>query len=102
MSAKNMNYLLNHYKSSYGINEKDEELCKLIERDHGMGLYYIFKRICETANNSFVVTYEKWFDVEIDLEQSEQLLKDMTTKLMTQNIGTRQVETKKKTLIYVK
>ena len=75
--------------------EKDEELRKLIERDHGMRLYYIFKRICEIAVNSFVVTYEKWFDVEIDLEQNEQLVKDMTTSLMMQKIGTRQVETKK-------
>ena len=62
--------------------EKDEELRKLIERDHGMRLYYIFKRICEIAVNSFVVKYEKWFDVEIDLEQNEQLVKDMTTSLM--------------------
>ena len=75
--------------------EKDEELRKLIERDHGMRLYYIFKRICEIAVNSFVVTYEKWFDVEIDLEQTEQLVKDMTTSLMMQKIGTRRVETKK-------
>ena len=60
MSTKNIKYLLNHYKLSYGINEKDEELSKLIERDHGMRLYYIFKRICEIAINSFVVTYEKW------------------------------------------
>ena len=75
--------------------EKDEELRKLIERDHGMRLYYIFKRICEIAVNSFVVTYEKWFDVEIDLEQNEQLVKDMTTSLMMQKIGTRRMETKK-------
>ena len=38
MSTKKINYLLNHYKSSYGINEKDEELRKLRERDHGMRL----------------------------------------------------------------
>ena len=61
-----------------------------------MSLYYIFKRICEITTNSFVVTYEKWFDAEIDLEQNGQLVKDMTTKLMTQNIGTRRVETKKR------
>ena len=89
MSTKKINYLLNHYKSSYGINEKDEELRKLIERDHGIRLYYVFKRICEIEVNSFVVTYEKWFAVEIDLEQNEQLVKDMTTSLMMQKIGTR-------------
>ena len=61
-----------------------------------MSLYYIFKRIYEITIKSFVVTYEKWFDAEIDLEQNEQLVKDMTTNLMTQNIGTRRVETKKR------
>ena len=96
MSTKNINYLLNHYRSSYGINEKDEELRKLIERDHGMRLYYIFKRICEIVINSFVVIYKKWFDVETDLEQNEQLVKDITTNLMMQKIGTRRVKTKKR------
>ena len=96
MSTKNINYLLNHSKSSHEINEKDEELCKLIERDHGMRLYYIFKRIGEIAINSFAVTYERWLGVEIDLEQNEQLVKGMTTNLMTQKIRTRRVETKKK------
>ena len=102
MSTKNINYLLNHSKSSHEINKKDEELCKLIERDHGMRLYYIFKRICEIAINSFVVTYERWFGVEIDLEQNEQLVKGMTTNLMMQKIGIRRVETKKKTWVYIK
>ena len=36
------------------------------------------------------------FGVEIDLEQNEQLVKGKTTNLMTQKIGTRRVETKKK------
>ena len=52
-----------------------------------MRLYHIFKRICEIAINSF--TYEKRLDLEIDLEQNEQLVKDMATNLMTQKIGTR-------------
>ena len=90
MSTKSINYLLNHYKSSYGINEKDEELRKLIETYHGMRLYHIFKRICEIANS---FTYEKRLDLEIDLEQNEQLVKDMATNLMTQKIGTRWIET---------
>ena len=42
------------------------------------------------------------FGVEIDLEQNEQLVKGKTTNLMTQKIGTRRVETKKKTWVYVK
>ena len=79
MPTKNVNYLLNDYKSSYGINEKDEELRKLIERDHGMKQYFIFKRICEIAVNSFAVSHAKWFDVEIDTEQNEKLIVDITT-----------------------
>ena len=51
-----------------------------------MRLYHIFKRICEIANS---FTYEKRLDLEIDLEQNEQLVKDMATNLMTQKIGTR-------------
>ena len=42
---KNVHGLLNHCKLSYGIDEKDEELRKLIERDHGMRQCFIFKRI---------------------------------------------------------
>ena len=94
MSTNNINYLLNHYKSSNGINEKDEELCKLIERDHGMRHYFIFKRICKIAVNSFVVSHAKWFDVEIDTEQNEKLIIDITTNLITQVRGSREVETK--------
>ena len=50
------------------MNEKDESLNLLIERDHGKKDYYIYKGICELAVNSFVVMSEKWFDVEIDAE----------------------------------
>ena len=69
MSTKNVNYLLNHYNSSYGIDEEeDEELHELIKRDHGMRQYFIFKRICKITVNSFVVSHTKWFDVKIDTE----------------------------------
>ena len=43
--------------------KKYEKLCKLVEERETD--YYIFKRISELAKNSFVVTYERWFDVEI-------------------------------------
>ena len=93
---KKANYLLNHYKSSYGINEKDEELRKLIERDHGMRQFFIFKRICEIAVNNFVVSQAKWYHVEIDTEQNEKLIIDITTNLITQVRGNREVETKRR------
>ena len=56
---------ITNYKVMYDIKEKDETLCKLVEERETD--YYIFKKICELAKNSFVVTYQKWFDVEIDI-----------------------------------
>ena len=44
-----------------------------------MKQYFIFKRICEIAVNSFAVSHAKWFDVEIDAEQNEKLIVDITT-----------------------
>ena len=49
----------------YDMNEKDEKLSKLVgERETD---YYIFKRIFELAKNSSVAKYERWFDVETDI-----------------------------------
>ena len=84
----------NYYRTIYGINEKDENLNLLIERDHGKKEYCIYKRICELAVKSFVVTSKKWFDKEIDAEQNERLLKDITTKFLTKSLKSRQVEEK--------
>ena len=53
---------ITNYKVMYDIIEKDENLCKLVEERETN--YYIFKGISELAKNSFVVTYERWFDVE--------------------------------------
>ena len=47
----------------------------IIERDYKKQNYYIYKKICELATNSFVITSENWFDVETDAEQNEKLLK---------------------------
>ena len=59
-----------------------------------MKQYFIFKRICKIAANSFVVSHAKWFDVEIDAEQNGKLIKDITTNLITQSRRSRRVETK--------
>ena len=82
----------NYYRTIYGIDEKDENLNLLIERDHGKKEYCIYKRICELAVNSFVVRSKKRFDVEIEAEQNERLLKDITTKLLTKSLKSRRVE----------
>ena len=84
----------NYYRTIYGIDEKDENLNLLIERDHGKKEYCIYKRICELAVNSFVVRSKKRFDVKIEAEQNERLLKDITTKLLTKSLKSRRVEKK--------
>ena len=81
---------LTNYKLLYNINEKDEKLCLLVqinERD-----YYIYKRICNLVLNSFVVSSEKWFDVDIDAQQNERLLKHFTTKLFRKFLRSRREE----------
>ena len=63
-------YLLTNYKILYDINEKDEKL----------------------ALSSFVVSREKWFDVESHAKQNERLLKDLTIKLFTKFLRSRREE----------
>ena len=82
-----MEVLLTDYKIKYGIDENDEILKSLDHHD-----YYIYKRICGLAINRFVVSYQKWFDIEIDAKQNEQLLKDITTKFYTNSLSSRRVE----------
>ena len=55
---------ITNYEVMYDSNEKDEKIYKLVEERETD--YYIFKRICELAKNSYV-TNERWFDVKIDI-----------------------------------
>ena len=43
-----------------------------------------------------MVSHAKWFDVEIDIEQNEKLIIDITTNLITQVRGSREVQTKRR------
>ena len=61
----------------YGVDEKDEILNSLVQQNAKD--YYTYKRICELAVESSVVSSEKWFYVEIDAEQNQKLL----TKLLS-------------------
>ena len=54
--------------------------------------YQIYKRICELAVNSFVLMYEKRFKVQIDANQNEHLLKDITSKIFTKILKSRRLE----------
>ena len=71
---------ITNYEVMYDTNEKDEKICKLAEERETD--YYIFKRICELANNSYV-TNERWFDVKIDIivKKNNRLLYDLSSKL---------------------
>ena len=80
--------------TKYNIDENDEQLKSLIECDHEKKSSYIYKRISELAVNSFVVLYEKWFKVDIDDEQNEHLLKDITSKIFMKILKIRQIEKK--------
>ena len=80
-----------NYEVMHDINEKDE-LCKLVEERETD--YYFFKRICELAKNNFVVIYERWLDVEIDInvKKTNPLLYDLSLKLAIKFIRSRKVE----------
>ena len=72
--------------------KNDEKLKSPLELSHGKRNYYICKRICELATNSFVVSYENWFGIEIGAEQNENLLKDLTSKFYAKILKSRRVE----------
>ena len=77
MDKNRVKIIANNYVSTYGINTNDlDGLIIIIQRDYTKQNYYIHKKICELASNSFVITAEKFFDVETDAEQNEKLLKD--------------------------
>ena len=57
----------------HDIDEKDETLNSLVQQNAKD--YYIYKRICELAVESFFVSSEKWFHVEIDAEKLLKLLR---------------------------
>ena len=77
MDKNTVKIIANNYVSTYGVNTNDlDGLIIIIQRDYTKQNYYIYKKICELASNSFVITVEKIFDVETDVEQNEKLLKD--------------------------
>ena len=77
MDKNTVKIIANNYVSAYGVNTNDlDGLIIIIQRDYTKQNYYIYQKICELANNSFVITAEKIFDVETDVEQNEKLLKD--------------------------
>ena len=83
---------ITNYEVMHDINQKDEKLCKLLEERETD--YFIFKVICELAKNSFVVMYERWFDVEIviNVKKNNQLLYDLSSKLARKFKRSRKVE----------
>ena len=70
----------------------------MIKQIHGLKnslkvLHQLYKRICDLVRG-FVVSIKNYFDVEIDEEANFHLVKDLTTKLMTQIINRIRFEKK--------
>ena len=81
---------ISNYKIIYGINENDEHL-KWIKTQK-FGDYKIFKRICELATETLVVPSERWFDLEINPVEHDQLLRDITKCFITRFWKCRRVK----------
>ena len=78
MDRNTAKIIADNYVSMYRIRTNDLHgsiIENIIERDYKKQNYHIYKKICELATNSFVITSENWFDVETDAEQNEKLLK---------------------------
>ena len=71
----------------HDIDEKDETLNSLVQQNAKD--YYINKRIYELALESFVVSSKKQFDVEIDAEQNQKLLKDKIVNKIAKKLAGR-------------
>ena len=72
---------ITNYKMVYNINENGKKLCALIQENETN--YLIYKQICELARNSFVVSYQNWFDVEIDADENGKLVENLNKKVLT-------------------
>ena len=72
----------------YNINENDEKLCALLQKNETN--YLIYKRICELVPNSFVLSSQNWFDVEIDADENGKLVEDLNKKVVTKFLRSMQ------------
>ena len=95
MSKQNIDILLENYGAMYRIDAEDKTLRYVVERYHGQTQYFVFRRICELAINSMIITGEKWFHVESDSEQNENSLKALTVNFITKNFGSKRIAIKK-------
>ena len=82
---------VSNYKIMYEIDEKGKTLNCLIQQN--LGDYDICKRIFELASNTFVVPVagERQFDVEINPEEHERLLANVTTNFATKCLRSKRV-----------
>ena len=66
---------ITNFKMMYNVNKNDEKLCALVQKNETD--YLIYKRICEFALNSFIVSSQNWFDAEIDADENGKLVEDL-------------------------
>ena len=72
----------------YNINENDEKLWELVQKNETD--YLIYKRICELVPNSFVFASQDWFDIEIDADENGKLMEYLNKKVLTKFLSSRQ------------
>ena len=59
----------------YNVNKNYERLCALVQKNETDCLIYMW--IGELALNSFIVSSQNWFDVEIDADENGKLVEDL-------------------------
>ena len=61
MDKNRVKIIANNYVSTYGINTNDlDGLINIIQRDYNKKNSYIYKKICDLASNSSIITAEKF------------------------------------------
>ena len=72
----------------YNIIKNDERLCALVQQNKAD--YLIQKQICELGPNSFIVSSQNWFDVEIGAVENGKLVVELNKKVLTKFLRNRQ------------
>ena len=79
MNKQEKQIIVNNYANFYGIPEQSlEQLEDQIVKSN----YLVYKKICQLIESSFVVCHNKYFLVEINVEQNHKLVNDLFNFLL--------------------
>ena len=78
----------------YGI-EYNESNIEEIEKEIEKKDYYVYLKICDLIDSARIIEVtNKWYIVEVDLEENEKLAKDLNNLIFIKQIGQRRVQRK--------